>query len=84
MGKPPGDEKEVHTRPTGWDELAQHSDCHGSDSDPLKNAKRSRRSSQREDKSSHLAGYTKRLVGCLFLICAWIRILDFAGHVELP
>lgn len=22
MGNPPGDEQEVHTRPTGWDELA--------------------------------------------------------------
>jgi len=26
MGKSPGDEQEVHTRPTGWDELAQHSE----------------------------------------------------------
>ena len=26
MGKPSGDEQKVHTRPTGWDELAQHSE----------------------------------------------------------
>ena len=26
MGKPSGDEQEAHTRPTGWDELAQHSE----------------------------------------------------------
>jgi hypothetical protein len=76
MGKPPGDEQEVHTRPTGWDDLAQHSDCHGSDSDLLKNAKRYRRSSQREDKSSHLAPQVNGTLG-------WWRIWQLPGEISL-
>ena len=26
MGKLPDDEQEAHTRPTGWDEVAQHTE----------------------------------------------------------
>jgi hypothetical protein len=30
------------------------------------------------------SGWMMRLVGCLFLICDWIRILNLVGHDEVP
>jgi len=63
-------------RPTGWDELAQHSDCHGSVSDLLTNAKRSRRSSRKEDKSPHLDPEVNGTFG-------WWRIVRLPREISL-